>query len=478
MTIVTRFYDKQLSEDVVFRNVWTPNFRSRLLPSGKTVVTTNAAGGWLLISNDEHRALQSISIPESLFEAVEEAQIVLTKRNARAFADAYELWSSPHIRHPTHHIIITTLRCNLSCGYCHAQVVPANAGTKYDLTPDTGRAIVAFALNSEAPAQHFEFQGGESLLASTTLKFLVEHIRAQYADTSKGVSISVQTNGTLLSQEWMRFFEQHGVSVGTSLDGPGQANNASRRLNSGREAYSHIKSQADRFGIPTLPTINRANINNWRQLLDTHIASNRSDTAVLNPVYPINFAAKNWATVGIEWDDFLTMYSDACDYLRTKWSPEHYPLERRLRLALAKLLRGRDTDFSDFGAPCGMVHSQIAYHTNGDIYTCDEGRDFVEFRIGNVKEDTYDEVVFGAKTRALKSLSIPNDAECQTCAYRPFCSACPAYDHAKTGLLSGTSAGGDKCKQTKLIYDRIFSWIEEDPQAVSEAAASHGIIDA
>src|SRR5207249_4285725 len=113
---------------------------------------------------------------------------------------------TPHYRHPKHHIIVTTLRCNLACTYCHANVVPPTAGDSYDLPLDVADAILAFALNSRQPEQSFEFQGGESLLNSATLRYLIENIRAEYSAAGKRAYISVQTNATLLTPAWMAFF--------------------------------------------------------------------------------------------------------------------------------------------------------------------------------------------------------------------------------------------------------------------------------
>src|SRR5207249_2749819 len=132
----------------------------------------------------------------------------------------------------------------------------------------------------------------------------------------------------------------------------------------------------------------------WKAIVEDQLRRGHSIVSFQN-VYPINKAADNWASVGVSFSQFLEYYDLVVDHLKSLWSEGYYPLERRFLLALKKLRTGRDTDFADFGNPCGMIHSQIVYHNNGDIYTCDEGRDFPEFRLGNVRVDSYDEVVFG-----------------------------------------------------------------------------------
>ena len=209
-------------------------------------------------------------------------------------------------------------------------------------------------------------------------------------------------------------------------------------------------------------------------MIDAQLATGH-DVVTFQPAYPINNAATNWEQVGIERARFNQIYLEIADYLRSLWRPGFYPLERRMQLALRKLFTGRDVDFADFGNPCGMVHGQLLYDRNGDIYTCDEGRDFAEFKIGNVSTARYDDVVFGERTLELKSLSLPNDVECQSCAYRAFCSACPVYERAVTGKLSARHAGTDHCIQTKSIFDTVLGWYAADPDAVTKAAEHHGL---
>ena len=49
---------------------------------------------------------------------------------------------------------------------------------------------------------------------------------------------SLQTNATLINDEWCRFFRDHSVSVGVSLDGPAIIHDARRRTRAGRGTHA------------------------------------------------------------------------------------------------------------------------------------------------------------------------------------------------------------------------------------------------
>lgn len=474
---VERYLGADAESEVVFRNAWIPNFRERQVGDGW--VLSNDAGGWALVTDAERSALDGVAIPLPLFRRLAASHLLLTEANTPNYWESYARWTQPHFRHPVHHIVITTKRCNLACAYCHVAVVPPSAGKGFDLSEATADAILDFMAQSNQTEMGLEFQGGESLLNGRVLRHFIEKARSRFSAEGRRLYISVQTNATLIDDEWMTFFLAHEVRIGTSLDGPAEIHDAGRPFvtkSVGRQVGSHriVQEKVERFRLPTLPTIHRHSLPAWREIVDAQLATG-NDVVAFQSVYPINNAAKNWADVGLEPDAFQKVYAEVVAYLKSLWRDGWYPLERRFQLALRKLVSGRDVDFADFGNPCGMVHSQIAYDVNGDIFTCDEGRDFPEFKIGNVATHGYSEVVFGKATQRLKALSIPNDPECRVCAYRPYCSTCPVYDRAKTGELTARHAGTDKCKSTKFIFDTVFGWADEDPELIRRVAKSHGL---
>lgn len=85
------------------------------------------------------------------------------------------------------------------------------------------------------PFLSIEFQGGEPLLNFDTIQVIVSEAEKKAAETRKKVEFSLVSNLNLLNDEMVRFFQEHRVSVSTSIDGPMRLHNQNRPLCQGGE---------------------------------------------------------------------------------------------------------------------------------------------------------------------------------------------------------------------------------------------------
>ncbi len=113
--------------------------------------------------------------------------------------------------------------CNLRCEYCFYTEKEAlfPGGDKYRMPDEVLAAYIQkyIALNSTAPEIPFVWQGGEPTLSG--IDFFRKVVRLQQASGNhKKIKNSLQTNGTLLTDEWCAFLKEHNFMVGISIDGP------------------------------------------------------------------------------------------------------------------------------------------------------------------------------------------------------------------------------------------------------------------
>lgn len=111
-------------------------------------------------------------------------------------------------------ILRLTDRCNLRCKYCYA-----SCSENADMSLETAqRAISLFA--EPGDKLKLQFTGGEPLLFLELMEDIFRYVKAQGIQTS----FSVQTNGTLLTEEVCEVLRKMRCAVGVSLDGVGTAN--------------------------------------------------------------------------------------------------------------------------------------------------------------------------------------------------------------------------------------------------------------
>jgi uncharacterized protein len=109
------------------------------------------------------------------------------------------------------------LSCNYACSYCNqsSEIESATVTRTADVDEFLG------GLNTwlTGVPSRIEFWGGEPLLYFAKLRKLAPALRQRFPDAE----LVIVTNGSLISEEIIRFIEQYDVLVAVSHDGPGQS---------------------------------------------------------------------------------------------------------------------------------------------------------------------------------------------------------------------------------------------------------------
>ena len=119
---------------------------------------------------------------------------------------------------PTLHMIVTTLRCNHKCKYCHAAVAPMTA-KEFDMSKETAKKVVDTIFYTNSPSLTIEFQGGESLVNYEVVQYIVDYALIKASHLGKELAFSLVSNLTLMTEDKLSRLLGHWVDICTSLDG-------------------------------------------------------------------------------------------------------------------------------------------------------------------------------------------------------------------------------------------------------------------
>ncbi|MFE2426928.1 cyclophane-forming radical SAM peptide maturase AmcB [Streptomyces sp. NPDC059373] len=135
-----------------------------------------------------------------------------------------------------------TTFCNLDCRYCYL----ALRGERLEMPPGVAAAVAAdIAVQDDSAQVTVLWHGGEpTALSPARFRQLLEPFE-ELRSTGR-VRHSVQTNATLITDEWCELFRTYGFSVGVSLDGP--PDTTTERVNrAGRPAHQQIMAGVRRL---------------------------------------------------------------------------------------------------------------------------------------------------------------------------------------------------------------------------------------
>jgi uncharacterized protein len=318
--------------------------------------------------------------------------------------------------------------CNLNCTYCYylikKEIYPADSSF---LMPDDllEKYVIQHIEATTDDIITFSWHGGEPLMAGIDFYRKAVALQQKYKPEGKILSNGLQTNGTLLNDEWCRFLSENGFTVGVSIDGPAEFHNLNRLARNGRNTSDEVITGFNllkKYGITpeVLCVVNSANVrfplevyNYLKQLGPEYLAF--LPLVEKDPDSPSG-ASEN-SVPAKEFGIFLGRVFD-------EWVEKDIGeikiqvFEEAIRPAF-----GQDHTLCIFKTDCGGV--PVVEH-NGDFYSCDH---YVnnEHLLGNINDKSLTYFLDSEKQQAFgkaKSLTLP--AYCKNCEVLAMCNGeCP-----------------------------------------------------
>jgi uncharacterized protein len=322
--------------------------------------------------------------------------------------------------------------CNLDCEYCFFLSKEAlYPGDRFRMTDDVLDAYIRQLLESQTgPEVTIAWQGGEPTLMGVDFFRRALALVEQYRRPGQGVQHTIQTNATLLTDEWCELFAAHDFLVGISIDGPAALHDAYRVDKRGNPTFEKVRRgleflQAHNVEFNVLCTVNAANQDHGLDVYryfrddlgarfiqfipiverDNETGFQEGDRVTERSVDPDAFG-RFLIAVFDEWvvHDVGTVFVQTFDAALASWM--HLP-----------------ASVCVFAETCG---SAVALEHNGDLYSCDH---FVEpkYLLGNIMQTQMVELVASPKQRAFgdaKRDTLPR--YCRECDVRFACNGeCP-----------------------------------------------------
>lgn len=459
------------------------SFRFRRL--GQRVVLTNDVGDWLVVDGSEFDDIVGGRMPadDPLRARLAERGMLLDSMDVEQAVERYRRRHSHVGRAPYLHIVVTTLRCNQICAYCHASREPMS-NTDADMSIATAKDVVDRIFESPSPAISIEFQGGEPLVNFETLRFVVEYARERNADERRDLQLLLVSNLSAMDEEKLEFLLANDVLICTSLDGPREIHDAQRRLLGG-SAYDETVGWIERihaayeergldphlWHVDALLTITRQSLGHARAIVDEYVRLGMR-TVHVRALNPMGFATRTWADIGYGAEEFGEFWRECLAYILELNLGGVELIERGAALFLASILTDEHHGYVDLRSPCGAGVGQVAYDQDGRVYPCDEARMVARmgddvFQLGEVDGGHLPDLIGHETVRAIGIAStLETLPGCRTCAYQPYCGVCPVYNYVAQGDLFGHRPTNDRCKLNMLALDTLFDILAMEDEDV------------
>jgi uncharacterized protein len=445
---------------------YTPNEYLIHYLDAQNILLTTRHRAWVILEPSEYECLLQHRLHEQpmLFSLLEDLGIILTARNARDVAVTHcQRYAFLHLP-PTLFIMVPTLRCNMSCVYCHAQAKSASAG-KYDMSEEVLYKAVDFFFSvprGQRQEISIEFQGGEPLLRYDLVQKAMDYANQKAGAEGLKTHYVIVSNLTLMNDAIARDVKERGnVRICSSLDGPASVHDRQRVYPNGRGTFADVIRGAarlqERTGQPTpfLPTFTVNSLGYETEIVDEYIAQDCRSIFLRRVNRTGRAFESGYDDIGITAEQFVEVWKTTLEHVIEKNRQGIPVLEAKTTYLLGNMLNAGHS-FMCLRRPCGCGVSQVVVEHDGTLYGCDGGRSVEMLALGNVLTDTYDQVYTSETARALRTLASETLPLCQSCAFGPYCGYCVARGINQHGSPVPHTLQDSECRVFKAMLPFLF----------------------
>ena len=350
--------------------------------------------------------------------------------------------------------------CNLDCLYCYYTSKPRELYPQvkhFMMGQETLERYTREYMELQPVQANFGWQGGEPLLAGKDFfRKAVEYqkqfgrdgqelsnpdrpaeaserdLACRQAGTPRlepglapqAVANAMQTNGTLLDEEWAEFFAEYKFLVGISLDGPAQWHDWFRRDHQGKPSFHRAWAGLELLGkhgveFNVLVTLNSRNAPHAGDIY-RYFVNRGVHWLQFIPILEKDASGRprEFSCTGEQFGRFMLEVFEL-------WRRRHVGVvsERLIDSVLHTIVHGESA------VCCNAARCANAYvlEFNGDLYACDHFV-YANWKIGNIMETPLSDLVRSPRLDEFAALKTDLPAACRDCEYLPYCNGgCPKH---------------------------------------------------
>ena len=354
----------------------------------------------------------------------------------------------------TYFIIDITKACNFSCIYCFRDFKDKKTISK-ERIKDICDYILSVAHEQKTYRINIQMWGGEPLKAVDCIYY----VKKYFADTDIYVSIDIESNGSLITDDIARQLYEWNIHIGISIDGCPEHQNKQRRLANGRPSMEMVKKgikniqkyYGNNFGCITV--ITKYNHNDIIKIIEYFIFELGIHNIKFNIVRN-NTNAKE-ENLGLSLNEIQRFAETLCDVVEAYNVLGVTFSEGNLQVRYDNLI-SRSAFSICISNGCQGGNKMISIDMYGNIYPC-EMIDYPEEKIGSIYDEKPLSKQIAEAHKEKLFFKTKEGKECLKCPWHYFCGGGCTSRVRYTGKFGVVDEV--ECTLNKTIYPKIIKRI-------------------
>lgn len=343
-------------------------------------------------------------------------------------------------------IVKGTNGCNLACSYCSLGKKKNFQYVGKQKLKEIFLYSCEYAKNKGKTKVSFILHGGEPTLVQIDVyREAIEMIKRKY--TELDLSFSMQSNGLMITDDFIKFAYEYDIHMGISVDGSEEIHNSERRTPGGGPSFKQIANNIDKLlaagvNVSCLMVLTKHAINKGYKYL--RYFEERHLHLKINPL--LNYGeAYEHPELLLENGDYANYLIGLYEYvIKEDIAITISPSDNILKAVLYKMKIGE----CSFNQECSKHFICIDY--KGDIYPCGKFSDMDIFKLGNIADTPIKELGGKIMENLYKRRNEQKPKKCCKCKYLNLCNGGCSAEAVIDGNFNKTPI---LCEDYRILFD-------------------------
>lgn len=336
--------------------------------------------------------------------------------------------------------------CNYNCSYCYVE-----PHSKIKVMPsDTAKVAISKISKYIGNSRKINFiwHGGEPMIAGVDFFYDIINYSNEYFENR--IEHCIQTNGSLLTDDFLSFCKQAKISVSLSFDGPEKVHDINRKEKNGLGTHKKTMNALEKIKKHELTpgcvcVLHKQNVNEIDELY-SFFKEHKINFRV-NPVVRSGRASNNYNLLAISPDE----YGDAMIRLFDLWFNDNNPIQVEPLHTIVGNIVSPYIWGCDYHGNC--LESIISINPDGSVYPCGRFAGLENFCLGNILTEELSIMFKKELYNSLTKRDTSTVKGCSKCEYKEICNTgCMITAYMANGQVYGQDY---YCKGRKKIFKHI-----------------------
>jgi len=337
--------------------------------------------------------------------------------------------------------------CNLRCGYCFYHTEDQDA--RHVMSEGLLEKFLSEYMKLFSGHLIFIWHGGEPLFAGLPFFKKIIDFQKRNIKPEQTIQNNIQTNATLINDEWAEFFKENCFRVGVSLDGDQKSHNLFRKDRDGDGSFNRVMRGVEilrRHGIKPgfIQTITHENVSRAKKDFIFFTDVLKAKGWGVNAYLDIDQANSVMAEQEITNEDFIKFLITYINFWLAK-DDQHLRI-REIDNFISGII-GRRARNCAFNGSCADF---FCLEYNGKIYPCDRSSNHPELLLGDLSQQLLSEIL-NSSTRLnyTKKINSPH-SDCIVCEWQSAC-----HNGCAMQRINGIDGKHYYCETRKTIFEYL-----------------------